>query len=93
MGYLLFPAFIAAGLAQLALGFMGIEYLLGIWAALAALSAAFLFRFMLPLTIGSYFGAVEVMGLPWWGGILVAAPGILFLVPAFLRAMLEERRI
>lgn len=93
MGYLLFPAFIVVGLAQLALGFMGLDYLLGLWAAFAALAAAFLFKFMLPLTIGSYFGAVEIMGLPWWAGILVAAPGLLFLVPSLLNAMIDQRRM
>lgn len=93
MGFLLLPAFIIVGLAQLAIGFMGLEYMLGLWAAFIGLGAAFLFRFMLPLSVGSYFGAVEVMGLPWWGGIIVAAPGILFILPSLLGAVMEKRRM
>ena len=82
MGAVAFGVIILAGLAQLALGFMGLEYLLGLWAAVVGLALAIMFRFMLPMTIGSYFGAVYAVGLPWWCGILIAAPGILFLLPA-----------
>jgi len=68
---------------------MGIDYLLGMWAAIAALVLVFTFRFMLPITIGSYFGAVEVLGWPWWGGVLFAAPGLVFILPAVLGGIVE----
>ncbi len=88
-GILLLPVFLLVGLAQIYLGYIGIEYHLGFWAAVAAIAATFMFRFMLPITIGSYFGAVDVLGWPWWGGVLVAAPGLLFIAPAMVMAALE----
>lgn len=88
-GILLFPIFLLVGLAQIFLGYIGIEHHLGFWAAVAAIAAAIMFRVMLPITIGSYFGAVDVLGWPWWGGVLVAAPGLLFIAPAMVMAALE----
>lgn len=88
-GILLLPIFLLVGLAQIYLGYIGIEYHLGFWAAVAAIAATFMFRFMLPITIGSFFGAVDVLGWPWWGGVLIAAPGLLFIAPAMVMAALE----
>lgn len=86
---LLLPVVILAGLAQLALGYVGIEYHLGFLAAAIAVGAAIFFRFFLPLSIGCFFGAVDVLGWPWWGGVLVVAPGLLFLIPAMVTTALE----
>ena len=36
---------------------------------------------MLPLTIGTFFGALDVWGWPWYGALLFAAPGLLFTLP------------
>ena len=87
MGWLLVPlwlAMLALGVAQIWLGFVGIEHHLGVWWATGAVALAFVVRIMLPLTIGTYFGAVDVLGWPWWVGVLVAAPGIIFMVPALI---------
>jgi hypothetical protein len=81
--------FIAAGIFQLWLGYQGIEYHLGAGWAIAAAIAAFGFRFMLPLTIGSYFGAVDVMGWDWYIGVAIAAPGVVFLLPFLGSAMFD----
>lgn len=86
---LLFIGFIAVGIAQLVLGYMGIDYHFGMWAALAAVVVGLFLRVTLPLTIGSYFGAVDVMGWEWYVGILVAAPGLLFIVPSMVAAALD----
>jgi len=86
---LLFPVILLLGIGQLWLGYVGIDYHLGFLAAGAAIAAAIFFRFMLPISIGSFFGAVDVMGWPWWGGVLVAAPGLVFLVPALVTTALE----
>lgn len=82
--------FLAVGIAQVLLGVAGIHHELGFWGVFAALVAAFGFRFMLPLTIGTYFGAVEVLGWPWWGGLLIAAPGLVLIVPSILAQALES---
>ncbi|MGU9979378.1 hypothetical protein ACJ4V0_04960 [Phreatobacter sp. HK31-P] len=89
MGFILLPIFLIIGLLQIWLGFAGIEHHLGAIAAVIAVVAAILLRFLLPLTIGSYFGAVSVMGWPWWVGILIAAPGLVFIAPAMVMTALE----
>lgn len=81
--------FIAAGIFQLWLGYQGIEYHLGAVGAIAAVIAAFGFRIILPLTIGSYFGAVDVMGWDRYIGLVIAAPGLLFAAPYLVTAALE----
>ncbi|NPD16454.1 helix-turn-helix domain-containing protein [Xinfangfangia sp. D13-10-4-6] len=48
------------------------------------LALALFLRLMLPMSIGSYFGAVEVMGWPWWAGILAVLPGLLFIIPGLI---------
>ena len=82
--------FLVIGSLQLWLGWIGIEYHLGWW---AAAGAGFLFiamRIMLPITIGTYFGVVDIIGWPWWAGLLIAAPGIVFAVPAFVTLVVNE---
>ena len=81
MGVLLLLAMLGFALFQLVLGYTGIEYHLGKGWAIAASISAIPFGFMLPVTIGSYFGAVDVLGWPWWAGVLIAAPGLAFAVP------------
>ncbi len=81
-------AVLAMGLAQVILGYLGIQHELGGWWAFASLIAAFGFRLMLPLTIGTYFGVVNVLGWPWWAGVVVALPGILLVIPHVLTQIL-----
>ncbi len=84
LGFPVMLLMLVLGLAQMWLGWTGIEHHLGIWAAGGAMMVAFLARIMLPLTIGTYFGVVDVIGWPWWAGVLIAAPGIIFMVPALI---------
>lgn len=79
-------------LSQVALGVMGLDYLGGPWAAIAGIAAAMLLSFSIPLTVGTYFGVVYVLDWPWWAGILIAAPGIALLAPAFLLSILGQGR-
>ena len=83
-GFLLGIVFLGFGAIQIYLGFIGIEYHLGGWFAIGAVALAFLFRIMFPLIIGTYFGVVDVLGYEWYLGIIFAAPGILFMLPATL---------
>ena len=73
-----------AGVAQLYLGYVGIEDWLGNGWALGALALAFFARIMLPLTVGTYLAMTNVFGYEWWVGVLVAAPGLLLIVPAMV---------
>jgi hypothetical protein len=85
-----FIALIAVGVVQLALGFAGIEHHLGAFWAFAALVVAFGFRILLPITIGSFFGAVDVMGWPWYLGVAIALPGLMFIAPSMVMAALDS---
>ena len=85
-----FILFLAVGITQAAIGYMGIEHYFGTIAAIIALIAAFFLRLMLPLTIGTFFGAMEVLGWPWYLALLVTAPGLLFAAPAMVAAALES---
>ena len=78
--------FLIVGVVQIYVGYIGIEYHLGTGFAIGAIVLAFLFRLMLPLTIGTFFGAMSVWGWPWYGAAALAAPGLLFIVPALITA-------
>lgn len=88
MGILGFLIFLAVGIVQAYVGFLGIEYHFSeVW-AWVAIGAALMFRIMLPLTVATYFGAVDVLGWHWLGGVALAAPGLLFAVPAMITAVI-----
>ena len=76
--------FLIVGIVQIYVGFIGIEYHLGSGFAFGALFLGFFFRIMHPLTIGTFFGALDVWGWPWYGALAFATPGILFILPALV---------
>ena len=45
---------------------------------------------MFPLTIGTFFGALDVFGWPWFGALALAAPGLLFIVPAMITSAIAN---
>lgn len=85
-------AFFAFGIAQSVVGYMGIEDGLGKWWAIGALVAAFGFRFTLPLTIGTFFGATNVLDWHWFWALLLALPGLAFMIPGLIAAAIEAVR-
>lgn len=77
------------GSAQLYAAFLGIEHhLAAIW-ALGAILAAVIFRFTLPITIGSFLGALNVWGWHWAAAAVFAAPGLLLMFPGVLPSILS----
>lgn len=76
--------FLVVGCVQLYVGYLGIEYHWGSIGAIICVVLAFLFRFMLPLTVGTFFGALDVWGWPWYGALALTAPGILFILPGLV---------
>ena len=89
LGIFGFIIFLGIGITQIYVGFLGIEYNFGeIW-AWGAICLAFFLRIMFPLTIGTYFGAVDVLGWPWYGGVALAAPGLLFILPAMVTSVIQ----
>ena len=86
-GALLFFAF---GIAQIAVGMLGIEYHFGSFWAYTAVFLAIFLRILLPVTIGSYFGAVDVLGWDWYFALAFATPGLLFVIPGLIAAVLSS---
>lgn len=81
LGPLLAVLFFAYGIAQIVAGFIGIDAAIGTFWAGALLFLAFVFRFMLPLTIGAFWCAFKVWHWHWALAVIFAAPGLLFLIP------------
>jgi hypothetical protein len=82
------------GIAQIWAGYWGIAHHWGAGWAIGAVVIAFLFRFTLPVTIGSFFGAMNVWGWPWYGALIFAAPGLAFMalmVPGALASIFQKR--
>ena len=73
--------FILIGLVQIVVGYLGIEYHLGSGWAIGLVIASIFFRISFPLTIGTFFGALDVLGWPWYGALILTLPGVLLMVP------------
>lgn len=82
-------AFLIFGVAQMVAGYQGIAFELGTIWAIAAIGVAFVLRFTLPLTIGSFFGAMHVWGWHWSAAAVLAAPGLLLIIPGTLASIID----
>lgn len=89
IGFIGFLAIMAFGVAQMYVGFIGIEYELGVGWAWGALGLALALRLTLPITVGAFFGAMNVLGWHWVWAALFALPGLVFVVPGILSAVLS----
>lgn len=86
----LFVLVIVYGIAQIVAGYLGIDFHFGaIWAAVAII-ASLMFRFTLPLTIGAFFGAMDVWEWHWALAALFAVPGLIFLIPGIMLSIMES---
>lgn len=89
LGFLLFLTY---GMAQVIAGYVGIDFHLGeVWAVIAII-AAFMFRFTLPITIGAFFGAMNVWGWHWALAALFVAPGLAFIILGLILSIIEGVR-
>lgn len=87
LGYFFwFSAIIVFAVFQFRAGYIGIAHELGHFWAWFALIAAFLLRFTLPITIGAFFGAMNVWDWHWAVALLFAAPGLIFIFPGMIAA-------
>ena len=73
--------FLLIGLVQIVVGYLGIEYHLGSGWAIGLVIASIFFFISFPLTIGTFFGALDVLGWPWYGALILTLPGVLLMVP------------
>ena len=46
--------------------------------------ASLFFQFPIVLTVGTFFGALDVWGWPWFGALIFAMPGLLFAAPGVI---------
>ena len=74
------------GLAQIVIGYIGIEYHFSSGWAIGAVVLALMFRFSLPLTVGTFFGAMDVFGFSFIVALLITLPGLLLMVPGEIAA-------
>ena len=74
------------GLAQMVIGYIGIDYHFGAGWAIGAVVLALMFRFSFPLTIGTFFGAMDVFGFSFIVSLLITLPGLLLMVPGAIAA-------
>ena len=93
MPIILFVLFLIYGVAQIIAGYLGIADGFGTIWAIVGLIIAFFFRFTLPITIGSFFGAMTVWGWHWFFALLFAAPGLIFIVPGILTSIMSRKNI
>jgi len=89
LGGLMMVAFFGVGLFQLYAGYVGIDAYLGGWWAIGAGILAVMFRFTLPLAAGAFYAAWHVWGWHWGVALLLAVPGLLFMVPGLIAAVIS----
>lgn len=82
-----FVLIIIYGLVMLGAGWAGIDDAAGSLWAFLALFAATMFRFTLPITIGAFLAAVNLWEWHWFFALIFVAPGLLFMVPGLLVAL------
>lgn len=93
-GCLMMIVVLGYGLLQLYAGYLGIDLHFGSGWAIGAVVVALLLRFTLPITIGSFFGAMDVWGWHWVGAVLFAAPGLAFvalMIPGALQSLFRKQ--
>lgn len=90
LGIVWFIIVMGYGILQIIAGYVGIDFHFGaVWAGVAIFSAL-IFRFTLPITIGAFFGAIDVWGWHWGFATLFAAPGLAFLIPGVILSIIES---
>lgn len=79
--------FVAFSVFMIGAGWAGIENQFGaVWGWLAVI-AGLLLRFTLPLAVGVFFCARDIWGLHWILALLIAAPGLAFMIPGLAAAL------
>lgn len=83
---LLMIGVVALGLFTLGAGWAGIEHAHSWGWGLAAVAAALLFRFTLPISYGVFLCARDIWDLHWFVALLIAMPSLLLMIPGLVAA-------
>ena len=89
IGCVLFAAY---GVVQFLAAYLGLDYYVGPFFAAVIIGVCLWLRFTLPITIGSFFGALYVWEWHWFFALIFAAPGLLLMVPSILATVVEHTR-
>ncbi len=89
MGFVIMIAVFGLALLYAGMAFAGIEHLWGFWTAFFIVGPSLMFRFTLPLSIGVFFCAKDVYGWEWYWALLLAAPGVILIVPGLMVGLWE----
>jgi hypothetical protein len=87
-----FGGFLAFATAQIAAGYCGIAQVFGHPCAVLAVLAAVFLRFTLPITVGAFFGAMQLWGWHWSLALAFCIPGLFFTMPGSIGAVLSLSR-
>ena len=80
--------YVLFGIFQMVLGIMGIAHYFGAFGVILALAGLFIYRFTLPFTIGTFFGAMAVLDVNWFFALLLTLPGVVYLIPGLMLTVL-----
>jgi hypothetical protein len=83
-------AFLLFGIMQIVAGFIGIEYHWGAGWAWGLIIVSMLTRATILITIAAFFGAKDVWEWHWFMALIFAAPGIVFMVAAYVPSILQS---
>ena len=89
IGCVLFAVY---GVAQIVAAHLGPDYYTGTICAVVIMLSCLYLRFTLPLTIASFFGAINVWEWHWFFALIFAAPGLVLVIPSVLASVLERGR-
>lgn len=90
LGLIAILTFLLFTILQLCAGYVGIAYHLGALWAVVAVVLAVVFRFTLPITIGAFFGALNVWHWPFIFAVLFILPGLMMVVPGVLMLVISK---
>jgi hypothetical protein len=86
--YIFGLGFVCWGISQFIAGYEGISSYAGTGWAIAAIVVSFMFRFILPITIGAFYGALVIWNWPWYWALIFAAPGLVLVIPSILTSVI-----
>lgn len=85
-------AFIVYTIAHFYAGFLGLQYHLGTFWALLFVVVCLWGRMTLPITIGAFFGALQVWHWHWFFALLFAAPALVVFIALTIPLLVGSRR-
>lgn len=91
LAFALLPlTYAALSILQLYAGVVGLSYMLGGFLAVIIVIASLIYKVSLPITVGSFVGMYLVWEWPWIIALLITAPSVLLMFPAFVALLVTS---